>query len=298
MDLLQNSQMTAMRSAGDIRLVAFGHITQYLPKLHAVQVLIPQYCDPELGLTYETGPIQLGTIAAGNGFGYAYAPFGGATLQNPEAGEECAILIIQRNDGVMLCANLLYNDKMQSPGSGLVQASNYLTDDELHGMTSDPDGLMQLQPGESLIRVKPGSFLKWYADGSVQLFSYTDLNLYTKGNLNATVREGDATIDVQIGNLVATVAGDVAIDADGAVGISSTTGLVSVAGAIVDITSDTVLNLSAPAINAGSAVQALCNEIFLERFNGHVHPNDTGTTGTPTAPGIPGVDTTTVFQAA
>lgn len=188
----------------DVKLIKFGRVSTYDPAKPAVKVIIRQDESTD-GQMAETEWVPLGSIAVGDQFGFQYAPFGGATVDDPEKGELCVLMTVQRNNGLFVTAHLIFDQEMQPPGGG--QDPDDSTQDPMDkkGDDDDPQGLTQMQGGELLYRSKPGTFVKFYQNGDFQIYTNKDLNVYAKQDANIVVREGDANVTIDKGDLNATV---------------------------------------------------------------------------------------------
>jgi len=345
MNWMELAMHQAQQQIQDVKLVVMGHVSSYDPEKHAVKVMIPHMRDEDDN-PLETNFIQLGTLMVGDHWGIQYAPKGGATPDEPTQGEQCLVMILNRKDGLFACAHLLFNDDMKPPGDG--NEDNIGNDKG--GDNDDPQGHNRMEGGEFQCHHESGSFLKFYQNGDVQVYTKANLNIYPEqdcnidvrqGDLNVTVEEGDLMVNVQQGDLDVTLeagdlnatlwkgdltvqvdAGDVDIETlvgnitanteagsilgmttSGDILLSSISGTINIQAALeVDIICDSIINLIAPAINAGvniATVQQLCNTAFLTLFNTHTHTDPQGgSTGPPVIPAVPGVQSTVNFWAS
>lgn len=329
-EFLQGILHASQANVGEVRSKKWGRVSSYDPDKHAVKMIIDEDEDEE---ACETELITLGTIGVGDRTGIQIAPLGGATMDNTE-GEHGEISIHDQTTGHMSVSMLGYTDTERPPGGENSKEEQDQQDsadpNDKQGWDEDPLGRKRLEGGEGIWRHKSGSFLKFYDDGTIQLFPKKDLQLYVKEEANIVVREGDLNATVDKGNLNATVTkgnlevlveegnteintvvGDTNIQStsgainvstdEGDVTVSAPAGNVSVSCLTAEIVAETLANLIAPEINAGldpADVQQLCNEAFLLLFNNHIHPVPGGVSGAPTNPAMPGVESTVNFKAS
>ena len=170
-ELLHQIKYAAAQQSDQHRPDVYGHVANYDPATHRVRLIIPSLTDGD-GNYVPTSWMPLGTIMAGNAWGYQAAPMGGATAQNPTAGEKCKVTLLERNYGVTVCAEMAFDQVYVPP----------FTD---------------LQPGEIAIQAQSKSFLRFHTNGQVEV------NLPI-GDLTATVAQGNCNVTAAAGN--ATVA--------------------------------------------------------------------------------------------
>ena len=147
--------------------VVFGHVASYDATTHRARWIIPSNADGDGGYVL-TGWAPLGAAFASSGFGIQIAPKGGATFDNPTAGELCVLHFIDRANGVIAGGSMLFNQTIAVPDA-------------------------TLQPGEIMIKSEAGAQLKLDNQGNAALTTPKDLTAAVTGNLNATV-QGTAAI--------------------------------------------------------------------------------------------------------
>lgn len=165
------SHLIKHQSAGqtkEFRAFLYGHIAVYRPNPPSVQCIIPSLAG-QGGRPVLTAWMPLGSPAAGNGWGIQVAPFGGASFENPTAGEQVIIGVFDRSYGTVSALMMTWNSAVIPPD-------------------------VSLQAGEMITQHISGSLLKFNADGSVSLTTNTDLDVTVGGDLNANVT-GTANID-------------------------------------------------------------------------------------------------------
>jgi hypothetical protein len=195
-ELAHQMKHIAAQQAETYRPDVYGHVASYDPGTHRVRLVIPSLGDGD-GNYVLTGWMPLGTIMAGSGWGVQIAPQGGASVQNPTAGEKCKVSIIERNYGVAVCAEMCFDQVFLPPFPGL-------------------------QPGEIGVQSLAGSFLHFHASGEVELNLPTgDLTaIVAQGNINATANQGDVNVTAAQGNAtVAATAGTARVTAGQAVSV-------------------------------------------------------------------------------
>jgi hypothetical protein len=117
-ELLHQVKHAAGQQQDGYRPDVYGHVASYDPATHRVRLVIPSLSDGD-GNYVLTGWMPLGTIAAGNGWGVQIAPMGGASVQNPTAGEKCKVSIMERAYGVTVCAEMCFDQVYGPPFPGM-----------------------------------------------------------------------------------------------------------------------------------------------------------------------------------
>lgn len=107
----------AAQSSIEQRPWVYGHISTYDPLRHAVRVIVPSMRDDQTGDPLVSGWLQLGSGSVGGGSGLQVFPVGGATVQNPTAGEQCMVAINDRGTGVAAVVCLFYSNVQQPPNT-------------------------------------------------------------------------------------------------------------------------------------------------------------------------------------
>jgi hypothetical protein len=151
----------------------FGHIATYDPK-QGVRLYIPSMRDEDDNPSLSSW-MPLSSMFAGNGWGVQVAPMGGATAQNPTAGELCVIGVLSPQRGLMAALCSIYNTVNLPPF---------------------PD----LKAGEFGMMSKKGSFMRFHDTGDVE-FNLPVGNLIATvatGNLVASAPQGTASVTAPI----------------------------------------------------------------------------------------------------
>ena len=159
-ELLHQIKHAAGQQSQEHRPFVYGHIASYDPKLHRVRCVVPSLRD-EAGNPVVTAWMPLCSSWVGAGWGMQIAPTGGATQENPTAGEPVVIQLVERNRGVMAVAGLFFNQVNMPP-----------FDD--------------LEPGEFGMKHQTGSLLKFTKDGDVQVSAARDLALSAARDVTIT----------------------------------------------------------------------------------------------------------------
>ena len=135
-----------------VKPVAYAHIATYDPLGHRVRVVIPSLRDDDTAPTL-TGWMPLLSSSVGPGYGVQIAPFGGATVDNPTAGEQVIITLmdLQRGSAQCACMGMTFNGPMQPPAA-----------------VADSFTTQPLQPGEAVVYNQSGTFWRLHANGDVE----------------------------------------------------------------------------------------------------------------------------------
>ena len=156
------AQIASQNVFGNIKFATFGHISSYNPTTNTVQCILPTFRDAArqgtinpFGNYLMTPEIPLSSFWVGNKFGFQWIPHGGSTVTNPTAGEQCLILFIERENGLMASACLFYNDQMLAP---------YNT--------------FTLQPGEAIFQHESGTRLYFKSNGDVYITGSSGSNIH------------------------------------------------------------------------------------------------------------------------
>lgn len=135
-----------------------GHISTYDPIGHKVRVIIPslrdQFNNPVL-----SDWMPLGTQQAGGGYGIQVAPKGGASANNPTAGEQVLVGVFSPNVGIAAVPCQFYTDQQLPPGAALQSSAK------------------PLLGGEVVFQGPSGSYIRMHQDGLVEAYSPTDATL-------------------------------------------------------------------------------------------------------------------------
>lgn len=153
------------------RSSVYGRIASYDPALHRVRVLIPSFRNED-NLPAISPWLPLGSAWVGMGFGIQIAPLGGATADNPTAGEACVVQLLERTYGVTAAAHLIY-DEVSSPP------------------------LVGIAPGEAVLRHQTGTQIYFRQDGNIEITVTGSLIANVTGDVKVTT-QGTATVTAAV----------------------------------------------------------------------------------------------------
>lgn len=232
----------AAAQGGDIKPFLYGHIASYDPTQHRVRCIIPSMTDQDGNPTLSPW-LPMMSNSTGNGYGAQFIPFGGATADNPTAGEQVIIGMFDRQRGVGAVMGMLYHGVSPPPATNLPKQSD--------GFTANAAANA---PGDFIISAPPtqaggaNSFIRMRQNGNVEVWSAAQLNINTIGDSNLNVG----------GNVTAAVSGDVT---------ATVTGNATVTAATVTIVGATIMLTKA----IGDSLHTLCTDLFQGLFNLHTH---------------------------
>ena len=134
----------------DQKSFIYGHIANYDPVAHKVRLVVPSLRD-ESGLAMLTPWMPFGTTGAGQGGGFQYHPFTGATPTDPTRGEQCMIMLLDKDRGIAAASTMFFGPGDSTPASAL------------------PADAKPFSPGEYILAQKTGSFIRLHADGEIEM---------------------------------------------------------------------------------------------------------------------------------
>lgn len=186
-EFLHNIKFSSQQQAQDYAPFVYGHVATYDPKTHRVRLILPSQRDED-GTPVLSSWMPLGGTG-GSGWGVQIAPMGGATIQNPTAGELCGVCRMDRLSGYQFVASLIWNQVYAPP----------FTD---------------LKGGELGLMSQSGSSIKLTNDKNMTIGAANDLTMAAEGTItiNST---GNCTLNSQ-GNLTLAAMGSLAITATAA----------------------------------------------------------------------------------
>lgn len=162
----------AQQQTQEIRPFVFGHIANVDPTTSRIRAVLPTLRGDD-GTPVLTPWMKLGTIFSGNGYGFQVAPKGGASLENPTAGEQVLVSIVDSGSGVTLSAVMTFSDAQPPPFPDLVG-------------------------GECGLMADGGSFVKLKADKSITIDTSTG-----NGNVIVNAGTGKTTVNADEVDVVA-----------------------------------------------------------------------------------------------
>lgn len=152
---------------------AYGHIATYNQTTGTCRVVFPSIRNED-GTPTMSADMPLGTAwsaPGGKSYGMQICPYGGATLENPTAGEQVVVSILESKYGVHFAASLSFNQSAAPPRTDLL-------------------------PGEMVMQGEMGSFARFHQNGDLEF------NAQGKVIVNCT---GDATVTAMgVATIVAT----------------------------------------------------------------------------------------------
>jgi hypothetical protein len=230
---------------GDVTPFRYGHIASYDPTQHRVRCIIPSMTDQD-GTPLLSPWMPMGTLSAGSGYGVQVIYAGGATVENPTAGEQVLIAFFDKQRGVAAVPCLFHNTTAKPPATDLPTTAD--------GYSAGADAAV---PGDIIIAAPPAtagganSFVRIRQSGQIQIWSAGQVSADIVGGLTATVNTGDATVTVLKGSAT----------------LSAAQGTVNIVGSAIRLSK---------AI--GDQLLQLCNSAFWNNFNIHHHGNGAGPT--------------------
>jgi hypothetical protein len=145
-ELAHQIKQTSQQQSEDYGPFVYGHIASYDPALHRVRCILPAMRD-EGGNAILTGWMPLGTSMAGPGIGFQYAPLGGATVQNPTAGELVKISRFDRTTGVGHIDGFMFNQVSSPPFPELAPGGLGIKTHAGSSLVMDQNGNVTVQAG-------------------------------------------------------------------------------------------------------------------------------------------------------
>lgn len=167
----------------DFRPLVYGHIAQYDPNLHRIRAIIPSLRDDDPAPVLSPW-MPLGSMMVGAGWGIQVAPVGGATIEQPTAGEQVLIGLFDRQRGVCACLGMTFNGVQQPPSTVL----------------GTP-----LLPGEMVLFNQSGTFIRTHNNGDLETVAMGDVSTTVADGKSATTTcSGSAVLIDGSGNIVLT----------------------------------------------------------------------------------------------
>jgi hypothetical protein len=203
----------------------YGHIASYDPSTHRVRCIIPSLTDEDGNPTLSPW-MPMGTMSAGNGYGVQVIYQGGATVDNPTAGEQVLIATFDRQRGVSAVPCMFYGGGISPPNVDLPQQSDGFASSATAGA-----------PGDVIITAPPAT--AGGANSVIRLRQNGDVEIWAAGKLTANV-VGDSNLTVG-GNTTTTVTGNANVITNGN----------------ANVTAQGTIDLNAPTVNCSGTVNAM-----------------------------------------
>lgn len=191
----------------DYRPFCYGHIANYDPGTHRVRCIIPSMQDDNgAPLLSPWMPMLSNTSGAAGGdgsYGSQVIYKGGATIENPTAGEQVVIALFDRRRGVAVCLGTTFNGQSAPPATKL------------------PDGADPVSPGDVLLSTAKGSLLRMRDNGDAEFWLQGDVKVHATGSADITAPTTNTTGNVAAGSgatgTITTSTGQIVTIADGVV---------------------------------------------------------------------------------
>lgn len=165
-DLIHLLKHAAAQQEGDFKPFIYGHVANYDPQLHRVRVIYPSIRDQNNKPVLSPW-MPLGSLMAGSGFGIQYAPMGGASFENPTAGEQVKVSVFERDGSIQTAADIHFTQKMLPPFPNM-----------------KPGELGLKSPGGSFVYMHENSDIELSSAAKVIIDTATDVSVYAQGNAN------------------------------------------------------------------------------------------------------------------
>lgn len=125
---------------------AYGHIATYDPTTGSVKVVYPSVRNEDGTPTMSPWmPLSTGWSGpTGQAFGIQYVPVGGASLEDPTAGEQVLVSIIDSENGAAVGASICFNQAAPPPRNDLL-------------------------PGELAIQTGAATFVRFHKNGDIEI---------------------------------------------------------------------------------------------------------------------------------
>ncbi len=225
----------------------YAHISDYDPETHMVRVMIPALRGAN-NAPFLSGWIPFQSAWVGSGWGVQFAPLGGASYENPDAGELVLVQVLDSDDGAYMVAQPYFTNKMLPP-------------------------LVSIQAGEGIIQHKSGTYIYLKNTGDLAIQTNNDCNVTANKDCNITAKSScnvNTTSNVSV-----TAGGNISLTANGGAITSKATTWTHTGSFVASG------DISDNSGNSGTLSQ------FRTNYNNHLHTGVTtgsGDTGTTTDP--------------
>lgn len=171
----------------DQRPFVYGHIANYDPATHRVRCIIPSMLDdggaPLLSPWMPMASMSAAAAGGGGAYGGQVIYQGGATAQNPTAGEQVVIGLFDRHRGVSVCLGTLFNAGAAPPATKLPESAP----------PSAAGDFLWSNPSGTLFRIRANGDLEVWGSANVIANITGDATVNVKGDTTVTT-SGVATI--------------------------------------------------------------------------------------------------------
>ncbi len=157
-------------------LVLTAFVMSYDPRTNRVKCIVPGYAEMTTGQMLQTGWISLGSIAASNGWGIQAAPFGGATQDNPSAGEQITLQILNTGNGSYVASVMTWNAKSAVPLPTIAAGEMYMRDAKGNSVYFKSDGSLNIS-GVDTVNVSGASTVNIVGSAGVNVSSSSVVNV-------------------------------------------------------------------------------------------------------------------------
>ena len=152
-ELVHGIMHSAQQQSSNYRLRTIpAHVASYDPRTHRVKCIIPMHVDANTGELQMTGWIPLLSPIASNGWGVQYAPYGGATMEQPNLGEQIWLTLIEAATGAYIAGGMSWNSASAPP-------------------------FTTLQAGEVAIKDAFGNYIHWSSGGTITINGASTVNV-------------------------------------------------------------------------------------------------------------------------
>lgn len=209
-EFLHLMKMTVPQQGGDSSPFVYGHIANYDPKTHRVRVVLASVRNED-DVPALSGWMTLGGMG-GNGWGLQIAPKGGASVENPTAGELVVVQWLESNVGVQAVACMVWNQINVPP----------FTD---------------LAPGEVGIKSAAGASMRFDKNNNITIANGQNLTINMQGTaqINST---GNLTVESS-GTCTLSATGNLTLSTAAALAINAVSAAISNGGTIHKLVMDT-----------------------------------------------------------
>ena len=150
-ELVHNIMHAAQQQSGRPFYTIPAHIASYDPRTHYVRCLIPSIINPTTNEMRLTGWLPFFTPMMGPGWGFQYAPFGGATQENYQAGEQVHLIVVDHEDGSYECMAYTWNAVQRVPNPNIKPGELFISDPKGNTIYWQNDGTLLVSGGVNVV---------------------------------------------------------------------------------------------------------------------------------------------------